>query len=119
VDVRRRPWTNTTRKVHRSRSLHDAEGGVTAPFHTYGDGDLPPGAPCGPGRTVSGLAFYTGSAYPASYRGALFYSDYTRSCIFVMPPDGSGVPDPDAVRAFGVRRGPSSSRPGRGATSPT
>jgi glucose/arabinose dehydrogenase len=81
-------------------------GGVTPPFHRYGRNDLPPGASCPTGRTVSGLAFYTGTSYPSTYRNALFFSDYSRSCIFVMPPDASGVPDKAAVQAFATAPGP-------------
>jgi glucose/arabinose dehydrogenase len=82
-----------------------ASGGVTAPFYRYGDGDHPPGAACDDGRTVSGLAFYTGTSYPAAYRNALFSADYSRSCIFVMP-DSSGTPDKDAIQAFTSAPGP-------------
>jgi PKD repeat protein len=55
---------------------------------------------------VSGLAFYTGTSYPTAYRNALFFTDYSRSCIFVMPADASGVPDKAAVSAFTAAPGP-------------
>jgi hypothetical protein len=59
---------------------------VVAPYFTYqhsssvvaGDG-----CPTG-GSSVTGARFYTGSTYPASYRGALFFMDHTRDCIWAM-----------------------------------
>jgi len=89
-------------------------GGVTAPFHAYGTRTHPPGDPCGDGRTVSGIAFYSGTSYPSPYRGALFYSDYTRDCIYVMPPGSSGVPDPSRLSAFGTASEPVELQPGPG-----
>ena len=74
-------------------------GGVTAPYFTYGDAFQPEGAPCGGGRTISGLAFYNGTTYPTAYRGALFFTDYTRYCLYVMRPS-SGLPDPGNIEAF-------------------
>jgi glucose/arabinose dehydrogenase len=77
-------------------SLYTA-GGQTAPFYTYAhsakvvDGET---CPTG-GSSVSGVAFYpaTGGDYPASYRGAMFFADYTRDCIWAMTPaTAGGVP---------------------------
>jgi glucose/arabinose dehydrogenase len=91
-----------------------AAGGVTAPFHAYGDRTHPSGDPCGDGRTVSGIGFYSGTSYPSSYRGALFFSDFTRDCIYVMPPGTSGVPDPSRLTAFGTAPQPVELQPGPG-----
>ena len=46
------------------------------------------------GSAISGLAFYGGGSYPLVYDGALFFSDYSRNCIWVMttPSPGSGDP---------------------------
>jgi PKD repeat protein len=63
---------------------------------------------------VSGIAFYSGTSYPASYRGALFFSDFTRDCIYVMPPGSSGVPDPARLTAFGTAPMPVELQPGPG-----
>ncbi|WP_327006156.1 PQQ-dependent sugar dehydrogenase [Dactylosporangium sp. NBC_01737] len=43
------------------------------------------------GSSSSGVAFYPGSGpYPAAYQGALFFSDYSRDCIWAMMPAGAG-----------------------------
>ena len=52
------------------------------------------------GGSISGLAFYGGSMYPASYRGGLFIADYTRRCIAFMPAGAGGLPDPTAIVPF-------------------
>ena len=47
------------------------------------------------------MAFYQGgSNYPASYDDALFFSDYSRKCVWVMFPDGGGNPNPASTAAF-------------------
>jgi glucose/arabinose dehydrogenase len=50
--------------------------------------------------SLSGLAFYEGGSYPAEYNGALFFVDYTRRCIWVMPAGANGVPDPSRRATF-------------------
>jgi glucose/arabinose dehydrogenase len=47
--------------------------------------------------SVSALAFYTGTSYPVAYRGALFFGDHSRDCIWAMLPDGAGNPDPTNI----------------------
>ncbi|MEO5864995.1 MAG: PKD domain-containing protein [Nitrospiraceae bacterium] len=47
---------------------------------------------------ISGIAFYRGGAYPATYQGALFFSDSSRKCIWSMLAGANGLPDP-ATRA--------------------
>jgi uncharacterized repeat protein (TIGR01451 family) len=80
-----------------------AQAETTAPVLTYrhsasvvaGDG-CPTGS-----SSVAGLAFYQGgSNYPASYENALFFSDYSRKCMWIMFPDGSGNPNPASTAAF-------------------
>src|SRR6185503_7325377 len=65
---------------------------------------------CGSGSSsVSGLAFHptNGGSYPASYAGALFFSDYSRSCIWAMRAGGDGVPNPaDVVLVLDDGSGP-------------
>jgi len=62
-----------------------------------GDG-CPPVAPAtSASASISGLAFYTGSAYPARFRKALFVADYSRNCIVYLPDGGTGVPAGPAV----------------------
>ena len=55
-----------------------------------------------PGASISGLAFYTGSRYPASYRNGLFFADYTRGCIWFMPAAQGGLPDAKRVQIFTI-----------------
>lgn len=63
-----------------------------------GDSTCPP-TPGTPTSSISGLAFYEGGTYPESYEGALFGSDYSRNCIWVMYTDGTGT-DPSTVEVF-------------------
>ena len=59
------------------------------------------GDPCSSGSSsTSGLAFYTGSAYPAEYNGALFFADYSRDCIWVARKGTNGLPDMSTRVAF-------------------
>ncbi|MGD8375397.1 MAG: DUF2341 domain-containing protein, partial [Acidobacteriota bacterium] len=79
---------------------------VTAPFLAYPHSStVAPGtAPIQCSKTgsssIAGLAFQEGNAYPAAYAGALFFGDYSRDCLWVMFPDGSGLPDPSTVTGF-------------------
>ena len=80
-------------------------GAVTAPTFTYNHSALVvPGERCPSGTLVaiSGMAFYpeTGGTYPASYRGALFFADYSRNCIWVMFKGSNGLPDPATRQTF-------------------
>jgi glucose/arabinose dehydrogenase len=65
---------------------------------------LYPTDPCpvpGDGSAVTAVELYGGDAFPESYEGALFFGDYARHCIWVMPegpPDGR--PSPSLVTAF-------------------
>jgi len=48
---------------------------------------------------ITGLAFYTGTSYPAQYRNSLFFADNSRTIIFNIPfadANGDGIPDPPA-----------------------
>jgi len=82
------------------------QGTVTFPFFEYrhdsavvtGDG-----CPLNLGAAIAGLAFAPGTGeYPALYRGALFFADYARRCIWYMEPGAGGVPDPARMRFFGA-----------------
>ena len=76
---------------------------TTAPLFTYNhSASVVAGDGCTTGSSsVAGMAFYQGgSNYPAAYDGALFFSDYSRDCMWVMFPDGGGVPDPTTRVAF-------------------
>jgi len=54
----------------------------------------------GTGSALAGLAFYPGGPFPDSYDGALFFADPVRGCIWVMPPDAEGHPDPLETTTF-------------------
>ncbi|WBB77584.1 PQQ-dependent sugar dehydrogenase [Micromonospora sp. WMMD882] len=68
--------------------------GQTAPFYTYDHAaTVVAGETCPTGSSsVGGVAFYpaAGGSYPAAYRGALFFSDYSRDCIWAMLPAAPG-----------------------------
>jgi uncharacterized repeat protein (TIGR01451 family) len=80
-----------------------AQAQTTAPFLTYNhSASVVAGDGCPTGSSsIAGLAFYQGgSNYPSAYPNALFFSDYSRKCMWVMFPDGSGTPNPANVAAF-------------------
>ncbi|MCO6430279.1 MAG: PQQ-dependent sugar dehydrogenase [Deltaproteobacteria bacterium] len=65
-------------------------GAVTPPLFTYQHPLDINGADSG--AAISGLAFYSGSIYPAKYRGALFFSDYIFRTIRYLTFDSNGIP---------------------------
>ena len=77
-------------------------GAVTGPHFTYNHGSqVVAGDTCPTGSSsVSGVDFYEGGPYPASYDGALFFADYSRDCIWVMKADASGLPAPGLLESF-------------------
>ena len=85
-------------------NLYATPTAVTPPYFSYHHlEDVVPGEPCPNGSSsISAIAFYTGAGYPASYAGALFFADYSRQCMWVMPKGANGQPDPAAVAIFGA-----------------
>jgi glucose/arabinose dehydrogenase len=80
----------------------------TAPAFAYPhDREVVPADGCdiSIGASITGVAFATGNAYPAPYRGALFFSDFSRQCIWMLPPDSTGTPDATRVRPFAIATG--------------
>ena len=78
-------------------------GAVQAPLFAWNHGSLVvPGESCPTGSSsAAGIAFgAANSNYPTEYRGALFFADYSRDCIWAMLPGGNGVPDPANIRTF-------------------
>jgi glucose/arabinose dehydrogenase len=73
-------------------------GAVVAPHYAYthGTSDRPPGCSQANQGAVSGLAFYNGQRYPATYDGALFFADYAIQCVRAMRTTG-GVPDKNKI----------------------
>ena len=78
-----------------------ASGGATGPYYSYPHGaQVAPGDGCLAGSSsLSGVAF-AGSGYPAEYAGSLFFSDYSRDCVWVMKRGANGQPDPAQVTPF-------------------
>jgi glucose/arabinose dehydrogenase len=84
-------------------NLYADSGAVTAPYFTYRHGsDVVPGEPCANGSSsISGIAFSPPSGpYPDAYDDALFFADYSRNCIWVMPAGANGLPDPVQTFTF-------------------
>jgi glucose/arabinose dehydrogenase len=83
---------------------NEGSGAVVAPYFTYHHNDLVvPNDVCPKGgSSVAGtsFAFASGGSYPAEYRGALFFADYTRRCIWAMPTGTNGLPDVAKRRTF-------------------
>ncbi len=82
--------------------LYADPGAVTPPFFSFRHGSpVVAGDGCGTNdSSITGLAFYNGGNYPASYNGALFFGDYARGCIWTMRRGANGDPDPATVALF-------------------
>ena len=87
-----------------------AEGTATsAPYYAY-DHELQvvPGETCSidesagePGGKIWALGFYPATGnFPAAYRGALFFGDELRECMWAMLPGEDGLPDRNRVVNF-------------------
>ena len=85
-------------------TLYGQSNAATAPFYAYRHSDqVIPGESCPiGGSSIAGLsfAFYGGGPYPAEYDGALFFSDYTRRCIWAMERGGTTRPSPSTIKGF-------------------
>lgn len=88
------------------RTLYATPGAVTPPFHAYSHAaKVLPNDPCPAGSSaIAGVAiqFYSGSAYPSKYNGALFWADYSRKCIWAMTNGTNGTPNPASIENFAV-----------------
>jgi hypothetical protein len=101
-------------------NLYAASGAVAAPYFTYHHSNpVVPNETCPTGSSsVAGLEFEFAAArsnYPAEYDDALFFGDYSRDCIWVMPKGADGKPAPGLIRTFvaGGESGSPGERPGR------
>jgi glucose/arabinose dehydrogenase len=83
-------------------NLYAQAKATKGPYYTYShDAKVVPGESCAKGSSaVSGLAFYKKGPYPDTYDGALFFSDYSRDCIWVMKKGTDGLPDPAKRSTF-------------------
>ncbi|MDF5758238.1 LamG-like jellyroll fold domain-containing protein [Spongiactinospora sp. TRM90649] len=77
-------------------------GAHAAPYFAWNhNARVVPGEPCpSGGSSASGVAFYEGGDYPDTYDGALFFSDYSRGCVWVMPRGANGLPATGSVATF-------------------
>jgi glucose/arabinose dehydrogenase len=100
---------NATQSGYDSANLNLCESlysgaGQTAPYYTYNHASkVVAGESCPTGSSsITGLAFYPsgGGPYPAAYNGALFFADYSRSCIWAMMPGSNGLPNPSTIVTF-------------------
>jgi glucose/arabinose dehydrogenase/PKD repeat protein len=86
-------------------NLYGQPSAVTAPYFAYHHNNrVVPNETCPTGSSsIAGLDFQfaaSNSNYPADYADALFFADYSRDCIWVMPKGTDGNPAPGLVRTF-------------------
>jgi glucose/arabinose dehydrogenase/PKD repeat protein len=83
-------------------TLYATAGAVVGPYFQYGrDEKVVAGDSClTVESSITGLAFYAGGTYPASYDDALFFADYSRQCIWTMFAGADGLPDPSTRATF-------------------
>ncbi len=76
---------------------------ASLPFFNYSHGQsvVPEDeCPIESGSAVSGISLYRGNQLPPAYKGALFFADAVRGCIWVMFPGDDGKPDPSTTERF-------------------
>jgi glucose/arabinose dehydrogenase/PKD repeat protein len=86
-------------------NLYGSPGAETRPYFAYNHSNrVVPNESCPTGSSsTAGLEFEFAAAqtsYPPDYDGALFFADYSRDCIWVMPKGADGMPAPGLVRTF-------------------
>jgi glucose/arabinose dehydrogenase len=83
-------------------NLYPQAGAVFSPYFSYNhSAQVVPGESCPAGSSsISGLAFYTSGSYPNSFAGGLFFSDYSRNCIWIMYKGADGLPNPQNIATF-------------------
>ena len=84
-----------------------ATGAVAAPYFAYNhSAKVVPGETCPTGSSsIAGARVLPRAATTRpSYDGALFFADYSRDCIWVMPTGANGLPDPASDRDVRRRR---------------
>jgi len=90
--------------------LYRAGNATAAPYWAYDhELDVVPGEACtrdsagsAAGSLLTGVSFYptSGGSFPAGYRGALFFSDRLRDCIYALLPGSDGLPQRGKVVLF-------------------
>jgi glucose/arabinose dehydrogenase len=85
-------------------SLYATTNAVAAPYFAYHHSNqvVPnEGCPTGSSSTAGlDFQFSNGNSYPAEYQDALFFADYSRDCIWVMPKGTNGLPAPGQIKTF-------------------
>jgi PKD repeat protein len=84
-------------------NLYAQAGAVVAPYYAYNHANkVVAGETCPTGSSsISGVAFSPAAGpYPSAYAGALFFADYSRSCIWVMQKGSNGLPNPATIQTF-------------------
>jgi len=86
-------------------NLYAQTSAATTPYFAYNHTQkVVAGETCPTGSSAtSGLAFTPVSHYPPPYDGALFFADYGRNCIWVMPAGANGLPDTTNVKTFAAQ----------------
>jgi len=81
----------------------EGAGAVRSPLFAWNHSAKVATEACPTGSSAAaGIAFGPpNGSYPSEYRGALFFADYSRDCIWAMLPGATtGVPDPATIRTF-------------------
>ncbi|HEY7132013.1 MAG TPA: PQQ-dependent sugar dehydrogenase, partial [Candidatus Limnocylindrales bacterium] len=83
-------------------TLYSNPTGLLAPYYAYQHfSKVISSETCGTdSSSISGLAFYQGGTYPSTYDNALFFTDHSRNCIWVIPAGSNGLPNKGAVANF-------------------
>ena len=85
------------------KTLYNNPSLVTKPYYAYNhSASIVAGDGCTTGSSsISGLAFGVGTAFPSQYtNGGLFFSDYSRNCIWYLPAGANGLPDASNPQIF-------------------
>ncbi|GAA5124216.1 PQQ-dependent sugar dehydrogenase [Haloechinothrix salitolerans] len=83
-------------------SLYTGAGQDEPYFAYHHQNEVVAGDNCGTGgSSISGIAFEDGTSdYPLAYRGALFFADSSRGCVWAMRRGIDGQPDPGSIELF-------------------
>jgi glucose/arabinose dehydrogenase len=83
-------------------------GAVVTPYYAYQHSEQVVAGSAEPtgGSSISGVAFYAGTSYPAAYKGALFFADYSRKALYVMYAGADGLPNPASRQVFKLGKAP-------------
>lgn len=85
-------------------NLYAEPDAVRPPYFTYRDNlGVFPGDSCSPagGTSATGIAYYNGGAYPSRYDGTVFFTDYSRRCIWALIGGSASAPEEFATNVSG------------------